>query len=98
MLKHWIKSQIEAMDGTGGRQGWRNLNESQPYKPFTDPHSYLSKAESKSYDAWTAWSHKPRGLDHLLPSKKYFSLGKTKPFMGDLNQPGVIQGLIKVGT
>lgn len=32
----------------------------------------------------------------MLPSKEYFSLGKTKPFTGDMNEPGVIEGLIKV--
>lgn len=88
--------QIEAMDGTGGRRGWRAAGDDAPGKPFAEPRSYLSSAEAAAYDAWTAWSHKPTGLDHVLPSREYFSLGKTQPFIGDVNEPGVIERLIKV--
>jgi hypothetical protein len=84
------------MDGTGGRRGWRSASEGAVGAPFPEPRSYLAPAEAATYDTWTAWSQKPAGLDHLLPSLDYFSLGKTQPFLGDVNQPGVIERLIKV--
>ncbi len=43
-----------------------------------------------------AWSEKPPGLDYLQPSVTHFSLGKTKPFKGDLNQPGVLKAMLEV--
>lgn len=86
-----------AFDGTDGRRGVRAHGDtSAPGEPFPDPASYLPRADAAAYDAWTAWSHKPASLDYLSPSKEYFSLGKTKAFMGDMNQPGVIQDLIAV--
>ncbi len=84
------------MDGTGGRRGWRDMDYTLPAKPFPQVESYLSKADAAAYESWTAWSHKPSGLDHVLPSQEYFSLGKTKPFFGDVNQQGAIPRLLKV--
>lgn len=85
------------MDGTAGRRGPRGAGDAKEgSEPFPEPHSYLQPAEAAAYDAWTAWSHKPAGMDHVLPSKDYFSLGKMRPFMGDVNEPGVIAELIKV--
>lgn len=90
-------SQVDEFDGTGGRRGPRaHWDVSGPDKPFPEPASYLSSADAAAYDAWTAWSHKPASLDYLSPSKEYFSLGKTKAYMGDVNEPGVVQELIAV--
>ena len=72
------------------------LNSNWTGTPFPDPHDYLPQEDAAAYDAWTAWSHKPAGMEHVLPSIEYFSLGKMKPFFGDVNEPGVIAALIKV--
>ena len=58
--------------------------------------AYLPRKDYDTYTAWVRYSQKPAGQDHVLPSKEYFSLGKMKPFTGDMNEPGVIEGLIKV--
>lgn len=85
------------MDGTAGSEGPRGAGDASVSKePFPDPHSYLPPEDAATYDAWTAWSHKPTGMDHVLPSKEFFSLGKTKGFLGDVNEPGVIAALIEV--
>lgn len=43
-----------------------------------------------------AWSEKPPGQDYVQPSVTHFSLGKTKPFKGDANQPGVLKAMLEV--
>lgn len=47
---------------------------------------------------WRAWSEKPPGQDYIQPSIEYFSLGKTRPFKGDANQPGVLIAMLEVQT
>jgi hypothetical protein len=63
-----------------------------------DPPSldYLEAEEREVYKAWIGASPVPRGLSHTKPSKEYFSLGKTRPFMGDLQKPGQLKAMLEV--
>lgn len=47
---------------------------------------------------WCEWSEKPPGQDYVQPSVEYFSLGKTRQFKGDANQPGVMKAMLEVGN
>lgn len=88
---------MDAFDGTAGRLGPRTyLSNSSVGAPYADPASYLPPEDFKTYQKWIRYSQKPPGQDYVLPSKDYFSLGKMQPFTGDLNKPGIMEGLIKV--
>lgn len=89
---------LEALDGTGGRQGprrWDDGGAHQDAEPYPDPKSYLDPKEFLMYQRWLKWSDKPRGLDHVQPSKTYFSLGKTRRWVGDINRPGAMQKMLE---
>lgn len=90
-------AQVDAFDGTAGRLGPRTYDSyNSTSAPFPDPADYLPPDDYRTYQEWMQYSQKPAGQDYVLPSKDYFSLGKTQPFTGDLNEPGTMQALIKV--
>lgn len=42
---------------------------------YPDSKSYLDPRDFLMYQRWLKWSDKPRGLDHVQPSKEYFRCG-----------------------
>ncbi len=89
---------LEALDGTGGRQGPRTWGGNEPSRDnaFVDPKDYLEPEDYVQYQQWLAWSDKPRGMDYVRPSRTHFSLGKTRAWKGDIARPGSMKEMLEV--
>lgn len=89
---------LEALDGTGGRQGPRTWGGNEPSRDnaFADPKDYLEPEDYMQYQQWLAWSDKPRGMDYVRPSRTHFSLGKTRAWKGDITRPGSMKEMLEV--